>query len=809
MPSIPIDDLHGGMNLRDPAASIQKGETGISIGCDFSVPGMVRPMRQPFLRQTLPADIIDACDIYIQGTKYRLTTHSDGLRASEKLNNLTWQTPILIDPLFTGKFKAVGINDEYVVLSNGTYNKKWMPGWAGTYQWGLNTPPVPTIQTGSLLLVFDDFEDNSGWTFTGGGLTGGLSDNHAQFLDGSTSLKVNLDALTSITLTKQGNMDLIADPNSGFNLAYLQQYSNSIGSITVRFSSTPGGTFNPGDNYFEYTIYPSLNKAIVSGVHRVGYIDSLFLVDSAGRDLVAMGVVLGQTLYNQTQSVSTIITNIENQDAVNDRVDGLLSGGKKWEPGDAFQIVPGIAANWVTGNIIPQGQFRQWGNTSSQLDWANITAMQIEVVALQSDTWICFDNWSLQRTETTGTYQAAVSYMNQFGNYGPYSDYCAPVTIYGASLLIGNLVPDTDQQTVARRIAILGGDLTDPWVMEVNDNTSTTAEYFPDITTLVEVETEFDNQKPPMFIDMLEWNGRIFGVTGSNSGYYSEDLFYEAFPAKNFLLMSAGEELLQVDISDQNYVAWRGKDKEYLTMLAIAGPAYWQTMKGADVGAISSRFLIVDPTGGRVYASQLGFYISGGGTRGYYLPKIPAATTNPKQIFGITDFSLVFGSMMKDRAYLYFQDKDGVDWVMRIDYRLGKMVAHFVGNWNPVTIWADHMLERVYYVSGAQVLEFDAGTLPLPTSLTIPEQLGKTLGPKDFFGIDHELDGDAIQFTLSLDRVPVPVAPIALPAAMREDNPVSLPYGLVGNQMGLTLLSTTEDWTLYLPIELVYEEQPE
>ena len=85
-------------------------------------------MRQPLPRQLLPAAIMDAYDIYIQGTKYRLTTHSDGLRASEKLNNLTWQTPILIDPLFTGKFKAIGINDEYVVLSNGTYNKKSMQG---------------------------------------------------------------------------------------------------------------------------------------------------------------------------------------------------------------------------------------------------------------------------------------------------------------------------------------------------------------------------------------------------------------------------------------------------------------------------------------------------------------------------------------------------------------------------------------------------------------------------------------------------------------------------------------------------------
>ena len=363
MPSITIDNLHEGMNLRDPAASVQKGETGLSVGCDFSVPGMVRPMRQPLLRQTLPADIIDAVDIYIQGIKYRLTTHADGLRVSEKISENYWKTPIIIDPNFTGKFKAVGINDEYVVIANGTYNKKWKPGWPAVYQWGLNTPPVPTIHTGTLLYIFESFEDNSGWTFTGGGGTGGLSDNSTQFLDGSLSLKVNLDALTSIVLTKHGNLDLSADPESEFNLPYLQENSDSIGQLTIRFSSTPGGTFNSGDNYFEYTFTPSINQSIISGVHRAGYIGSAFLVDSAGRDLIALGAVIGSTLVNVTKSESTLITGIENQDAAYDRVDGILSGAAVWDPGDEFQIIPAVTGAWNTANNIPQGQFRQWGST--------------------------------------------------------------------------------------------------------------------------------------------------------------------------------------------------------------------------------------------------------------------------------------------------------------------------------------------------------------------------------------------------------------------------------------------------------------
>ena len=77
-----IESLHGGQNLRDPEAAISPGEIKESLGCDFSVPGQVTPMRDDKLVWTLPANIIDGKILYVGGVPYLFTTHADGLRVS-------------------------------------------------------------------------------------------------------------------------------------------------------------------------------------------------------------------------------------------------------------------------------------------------------------------------------------------------------------------------------------------------------------------------------------------------------------------------------------------------------------------------------------------------------------------------------------------------------------------------------------------------------------------------------------------------------------------------------------------------------
>lgn len=78
----------------------------------------------------------------------------------------------------------------------------------------------------------------------------------------------------------------------------------------------------------------------VAGYHKSGYPASAFLVDSAGRDLLALGVMVGYPVYNTTDGSAAIITEISNQEATNDKVVGTLTGGSDnvWDSADSFLI---------------------------------------------------------------------------------------------------------------------------------------------------------------------------------------------------------------------------------------------------------------------------------------------------------------------------------------------------------------------------------------------------------------------------------------------------------------------------------------
>ena len=683
MPKAEIADLHAGMNLRDAAAAVAQGEIGLSYGCDFSVPGQVSPMRQPLLDQTLPAVIQDAADVYLAGVKYRFTTHADGLRVTSA------GTTTLIDAAFTGTFKIIPLNDEYVVLSNGSLSKKWMPGWPVTQQWGLNTPPDPVIYAGSpLTKVVEDFQTLTDWTNSGGSLAADTNYIRGLLPEDAQSMKLAIAAGSTITAARvlgaPLDLSMFLEPGDSGIQPYLQLSFFSVNFayvqlMTIKLSCQPDGGFDT--DYFQVT----LNLGGMDNV-QLDFIPQGGVMVPVVPTAAPVGFLeVTQGAYNAYQGADTNPSNF--QTLVD--TDGVVHYYTK-EDSPALTVttvsVPPyqpqvlMQSNAWTDLQMPLNQFTRVGSRPG-LGWNTISALRIELTAVTSTATVYFNDWQMMGGgELIGNYYVAIAYQNALGNYGPYTPYIGPVSLNSQSLTISNLVPDTDQQTVARRIAILGGTLTQPMVAYLNDNTTQAWDYNAPINTLTEVEVNFNNKPPPPFVDMMEWLGQIFGVIGDGSLYYSVPLFYEAFPALNYLLMLEDEKLIQVDVSDQNYVACRGKGQEYLTQLTGAGPAYWQTIKGADVGAVSSRFLMKDPlTGGRVYASQLGFYISGGGQRGYYLPKIPPGISNPNQPWGVGDFSLIFGAQMSDRAYLYLQDKAGKDWVLRIDCRLGS------GPWR--TLW--------------------------------------------------------------------------------------------------------------------------
>jgi hypothetical protein len=829
-----IDSLHAGMNLRDEAPQILPGETQESVGCDFSVPGVVKPMREGLLTWTLPANILDGHIVYLSQIKYLFTTHADGLRVT------TGTTTTLIDSTFTGPFKILPLNDEYVVMSDGTRQCKWKPGWAATYEWGQNTPPDPTLAVGtSQSKAIAPFETVGHYSFAVSGITtppavGATYTDSAMTIWTVVSVSLTgtapnilgtLNLVGLIAPAAPGNLTKTAGAGDAL-IAYSATTNVSNWSVTgatiepdlvtkkdgaqsMKMKVTLGSTgvaqkvlnmdltyfATPGDAGQYLTLLLSFFAQDLVNVSTIVIKFSCAADGGYTTDFYQMIVTVGgYSTVQLAQSGLGMMASVQTQMQATAASPYILKGDVP--PGDTeiqkqydlqtilAGITPASSLSWANLNIL-QSDFVRVGSTAGR-DWSTITGVRIELTPVNGNAEVNFDNCSLGGGNLFGSYWVAVAYQNELGNYGPYSAFVGPVTVAAQPLLIGGLNVDSDPQTTKRRLAILGGTLTQPMVAYLANNSATSMNYDDPQETLVEVESYFNNRKPPACVDMVSWAGFIFMVMGDNTVRFSEPLLFEAFPYQNQLILTEGEQLRQIAVAG-SYVAARGKDREHLIQLTGEVPSYWQTILGAKQGAVSSRLLLTDISGVQVYSSKLGLYISDT----YYLPKINTV---------IADFTQIFGDMIGDRAYLYFQDKDGIDRVMRIDYRLGIPVAHYVANFAPSSIFADQIEGKVYYALGINIYEFDAGILPLPTKLVIPEQFCQSTGLKDFSCLDYLLTGSPLTAELILDGEDVP-ASLVLPIANRRSTPLSLPLGLTGTQLGLTITSDA-DYELILPIEM-------
>jgi len=90
----------------------------------------------------------------------------------------------------------------------------------------------------------------------------------------------------------------------------------------------------------------------VTGVHKTGA-SSAFYVDTEGRDLAALGVVVGMIIENQTDGSRGAITAIGDSEATNDKITVSLAGGtdNDFDVGDAVIIYAGeygVLTSWAT-----------------------------------------------------------------------------------------------------------------------------------------------------------------------------------------------------------------------------------------------------------------------------------------------------------------------------------------------------------------------------------------------------------------------------------------------------------------------------
>ena len=802
MPGCLIESVHDGMNLRDPAAAIAPGEIQESVGIDFSVSGQVKPMRAPLLTLTLPYDILDSHIVYLAEVKYTFTTHVDGLRVTTaRLAPLSGDVTNLIDAAFTGTFKILPLNDEYVVLASATMNRKWKPGWTTTYQWGLNTPPLPAVSAGApITKVIEDFESlaatGSPWTITGGGSSAAIAADTVNFKDGTQSMKLTCDAQTTI-IAKRTNLALDLSQFAIANDAGAAPYMAfsffaadlaTVNSLKIKLSCAANGGFDK--DYFQMVVSLGGYAYAQWSPTGQGVISS---VDMSIDPSLQPGAQ--RTVYDP--STNTLNTYVLTEDTL------FGPPSYRWflqnsveQPTNVQQV--NITAVKRGGLVSSNGwndlkmlfsDFVRVGATAGR-GWNTITAISIELEASATQSIVSFDAWDMMGGgELWGDYAVAVAYQNDQGNYGPFTDFTPTVHLEAQPLEVSGLTPDTDPQTTQRRFAIIGGSISQPMITFLGDNTASTFLYNELDSALTTIEAYFNNKQPPVgIVDMATIQGRIFLVMGDNTLRFSLPLLYEAFPLAGSINLAEGEQFMQVAASGP-YVAARGKGREYLVQLTGTDPAFWQPATGAKEGAVSSRFLIEDFAGVQVWPSKHGFYA----TPGYYLPKIDPA---------VADFSQVFGAMAGKKAYLAFTDTGGTARVMRIDYTLNRPVAHYVANFTPTAIFADQILGKVYYSLGPNIYEFDAGPTPLATSLKIPEQLCKTATLKSFIGLSYELEGNDLTLALSVERQAV-AGTITLVAKDRTDAASDFPDGTIGGQLGMTL-TATGDFVMYLPLEVEF-----
>lgn len=769
MPKIIITSLHKGMDLKDVALDVKPGFTGISVGCDFGQPGVVTPMASDLLIQTFTPGALDidwARIVYIQDVAYQFTTHADGLRVTVA------GAVTVIDSAFTGTFCCLVINDQYVVFSNGTINRKWAPGWASTDQWGVNTAPMPTLSLGALTTkTIDSLQATTGWT-AGSGATVAL-DGVTTPPAGSASVKLSGSANTTVAMSKLISIDLSKFTTSGdLGTASIQFwfYCPNLVAVTalhLMIDCSSAANFTTDWYQTDITINNVASQAL-------GY----------GSGGASWGNLLAELVAAQQQSannpaLASGAANVDNEQVT-------VSSGK-----------------WVQFQIKVSDFIRTGSNAS--YDWSTISAARFQLDLGQIAGSIDVNDLQLVGGGNPyGTYYFAVAYEDVFGNYGPYSAYTPAITSYGAPIILSGMTPDTDIHTTKRRLAVVGGSITEPMVVLTGDNTSTTYTYNTEDAALSTSEIYFYEDPPPACASMVLAGGRIFMVSGPYL-YYSDPFMFEGFPAGNYLMFPS-ENLVQADILQNQYVAARGY-KEHLVQLVSSDPTQWQAMDGAKFGAESSNFLMDLGGGSHVWAANGRFWQSGDTE---YLPEIG---------YVVSDFSKVFGFQAGLFTYLYFKDTSGADWILRIDYRMGTPIAHYVEGLAPSCIFGDPKTLAIYYALGNQIFQFAAGASVLPALLTIPEQFDGKATLKDWQAVQYDLSGGPIGMTLLSERNPFGGAfgqgtpgqgvygegGYTLPNATIDGDAVSLPMKS-SVSLGLQLSSTTQNWKLTLPFKIEYED---
>ena len=844
MGKIVLTSLHSGMDLKDTGLDVPEGFTGQSVGLDFGDPGIITPMSVDALVQQFATgvpNIIDAHVAYVLGVKYSFTTHSDGLRVT------VGNTVSLIDSAFTGYFKCLAINDQFFVFSNGTLQKKWFPGgsvlnpvtgvyqtypaWTTTDQWGVNTPPAPSLSLAALTTqVIDGFDSLTGWTCTGGTATNDTVNYNSS--PGSINLAAAAGGIVKLTKLKSLNLSCFVTPGdlgTGFiSVWFLATDLTAVTSLHLLFDCSPSANFTTDWYQADITINNVATQTLTYAAGGTVPLPSGFSSIQA----TASGQTPPAAYDASTQQLDVFgipKSSTKKQDVVKYQTFGLSDA-----PIEFSQVIvtkKNKRQTTTTSGIWMEFQFQMSEFTRSGVnenyDWSTISAIQIKYDAGPKAGSVNVDSLMLSGGGYPfGNYWFAVSYEDIFGNYGPYSEFAGPVDSTGQQIVISGLTPDTDTNTVARRLAVIGGSMTDPMVFFIGDNTSTSYTYNLEDTALTTIETNFNEDPPGPCMDMIWAYSRVWMVY-QDGMYYSDLGFYEGFPAANFISLPT-ETLNQIALLQNQYIALRG-NAETLVQVLSSDPTTWAIMPGAREGSASSRFMI--DLGGGQHAWITNSVDLTNGVPNYMFWQTADSEYLPQIGWAISGATQIFGAQASEFVYMFYTDTSGVPWVLRIDYRQGDPIPHYVSSMTPACIFADPVLKRVYYALGNKIYQFAAAAGPVATSLTIPEQFAKSSKQKSFNAANYDLQNGPLNMQVIRQRQLLS-GTYSLPNSALDGDAVSLPAGTgisqgyvfssatganpntivdqngnsIVDQNGVSIIDQGEGFVLTLPLKIEYVE---
>lgn len=695
MSSINIKTLHDGLNLKDDLAdlSLPEGVTSECVGFDLTVGGKLQVAKG----NTTDHDLTDylpigntQCSqvIYMDSIRYVLATTEDGL----------YSNAILVDADFTGRFKALTFGSN-IYLINGSLARRF----DGTtcYQWGI-TPPVamPTLSVGANTTKdIDTMEDTTDWITNASGCV--VSDEGTIVKAGSHSCHIAMAAVGEGSTYRDIALDLstLGSANSSDDdLIRFWVYIDDLTKLNYLrlLFDVSDGNFNQDFYSYEWNFYGADSQLIRS-------------VIGGSAEVIT---------ENEPVAPSKFVS------IKNDNIEDVLKirsfNGQNielYQTTDLSKVTSGV---WVKLHV-PKSSFIRTGISTA--DWSNVVTVGLEVGSNDAVNVYVDQIQLIGGGKLLGIYYFMYGWarVDVGGNVLHYSgparaadgtlDIHGPATFERQPLEWSTRIPSTDPQVNACVIYVIGGNLTEWYVLDVIlDNLTTTGQTVNGEEDCYRKMISLRNDPAPAGLDMVLHRNSIWmvgftdlpNVIRKSDISPDGDILIEGWPARNaYIPTGSGSLLTSIDVLNRQVVV-RSLDGEWV--LDISNPSDYSSVSQDEVvgkGCLS-RDGVMRFGSSVIYPAAGAFVESNGSTRSLVMPETSPVITSS----GVANAVAVFNNF---EGYFSFIDNQGLDRTAKLDLYRGSPRIAYQNNKSYTWLFVDSNTGIVYGILDGAVVRLNYG----------------------------------------------------------------------------------------------------